>query len=400
MAKPTNDTVLRQASYYDSRNMETVDLALFNASAFERAAVAEQVDRICSQGHGFMFVKNHGVPPKLIEDMYAMAKKFHSLPTQTKSKYIPSQPLPRRYTPPKGEAAAAFGDENGPLPSGTKIPGDHVEIFTMGNPIPEGEAGYTPFHAPNIFPSEDDCPGFKAIYSEYYEQIHLVFRKLLRLFAVSLKLDEEYFIKEGNIDQHMSILRSHHYYSQCGEHAPKNFSLESKQLRRGPHKDATVVTILHENNKVGGLEVYDTTSKKWIRVERPEDCFVINIGDTMNRWTNSKWMSQFHRVANPPPGVDSDRISLIVFCFPHPDTNVSPLSTCVSEEQPRKWPDVRFGPWFAARFAALQEQSNDTVVGSMGEVDTGAGQFLQDAVTKQPTGLYLSIGNLNLKKKT
>jgi len=51
-------------------------------------------------------------------------------------------------------------------------------------------------------------------------------------------------------------------------------------------------------------------------------------------------------------------------------------------------------------FAALQEQSNDTVVGSMGEVDTGAGQFLQDAVTKQPTGLYLSIGNLNLKKKT
>jgi len=196
----------------------------------------------------------------------------------------------------------------------------------------------------------------------------------------------------------MSLFRSHHYYSQHGENAPKNFVLEPKQVRRGPHKDATVVTILHENNKVGGLEVYEAQSKRWVRVERPEDCFVINIGDTMNRWTNSKWMSQFHRVANPPPGEPSDRISLICFCFPHPTANISPLSTCVSEDTPKKWPDVQFGPWFAARFAALQEQSNDSIVGTMGEVNTGADQFVQDTLAKQPSGLYLSLQNL--KKRT
>jgi len=396
----TADAVLRKESHYDAGNMETVDLAKFNASAKERQAVTEQVDRICSQGAGFMFVKNHGVPQDLIDRMYAMAKKFHDLPNTVKAKYIPSQPLPRGYTPPKGEAAAAFGDENGPLPKGTKIPGDHVEIFSMGNPVEETAPGYTPFHAANIFPSEEDCPGFKDLYSEYYRQLHLVFRQLLRVFAVALHLEEEYFIKEGNIDQHMTIFRSHHYYSQAGKTAPKDFHLESKQLRRGPHKDATIVTILHENNKVGGLEVYDNPSKRWIRVERPPDCFVINIGDTMNRWTNSRWMSQFHRVANPPVGVESDRISLIAFCFPHPDTNISPLPTCVSTDNPRKWPDVQFGPWFAARFAALQEQSNDTIVTNMGEVDTGADQFQQDALAKQPSGLYLSLTHLKKQVKT
>jgi len=375
-------------SHYDAKNMETVDLAQFGGSPKERKSVAEQVDRICSEGHGFMFVKNHGVPKDLIDRMYAMAKKFHDLPLETKSKYIPGLPLPRGFTPPKGEAAAAFGDENGPLPAGTKIPGDHVEIFSVGNPIEEGAPGYTPFHTANIFPSEEDCPGFKETYSEYYKQIHMVFRQLLQLFAISLKLDEEYFIKEGNIDQHMSILRSHHYYSQYGENIPKDFCLEPKQFRRGPHKDATLVTILHENNTVGGLEVYDTKSNRWIRVERPQDCFVINIGDSMNRWTNSRWMSQFHRVANPPPGVESDRISLIVFCFPHPETNISPLPTCISEDIPGKWPDIRFGPWIAARYAALQEQSKDTIVGGMGEVDTGVDQFVQVEITKQPIGLY------------
>jgi len=109
----TADAVLRKESHYDAGNMETVDLAKFNASAKERQAVTEQVDRICSQGAGFMFVKNHGVPQDLIDRMYAMAKKFHDLPNTVKAKYIPSQPLPRGYTPPKGEAAAAFGDENG-----------------------------------------------------------------------------------------------------------------------------------------------------------------------------------------------------------------------------------------------------------------------------------------------
>ena len=44
-------------------------------------------------------------------------------------------------------------------------------------------------------------------------------------------------------------------------------------------------------------------------VTQPE-LFVVNIGDLLMRWTNDRWISNPHRVANPEPGPARDIVVL------------------------------------------------------------------------------------------
>ena len=43
------------------------------------------------------------------------------------------------------------------------------------------------------------------------------------------------------------------------------------------------------------------------------NCFIINLGDLMARWTNNAWVSTLHRVVNPrlDSGAESRRLSQI-----------------------------------------------------------------------------------------
>ena len=58
---------------------------------------------------------------------------------------------------------------------------------------------------------------------------------------------------------------------------------------------------------------------------------MINQGDLMARWTNDRWLSTLHRVANPPAaaGGGSRRLSIVFFHHPNYDAVVSCLPTCV-----------------------------------------------------------------------
>jgi len=58
---------------------------------------------------------------------------------------------------------------------------------------------------------------------------------------------------------------------------------------------------------------------------------VINQGDLMARWTNDRWLSTLHRVANPPEEAKggSRRLSIVFFHHPNHDATVCCLPTCV-----------------------------------------------------------------------
>jgi isopenicillin N synthase-like dioxygenase len=62
--------------------------------------------------------------------------------------------------------------------------------------------------------------------------------------------------------------------------------------------------------------------------------FVINQGDLMARWTNDRWLSTVHRVANPPEEAKggSRRLSIVFFHHPNYDATISCLPTCVEPE--------------------------------------------------------------------
>jgi isopenicillin N synthase-like dioxygenase len=55
-------------------------------------------------------------------------------------------------------------------------------------------------------------------------------------------------------------------------------------------------------------------------------CFVVNIGDMMEVWTNGLWTSTKHRVVHKTGGY---RVSVPFFYEPNWDAVVNPLERCV-----------------------------------------------------------------------
>lgn len=64
----------------------------------------------------------------------------------------------------------------------------------------------------------------------------------------------------------------------------------------GDHTDFGCVSILLQEAGTEGLEVWYPPTETWIPVPVVEHAFVVNIGDTMHRWTNGYYRSARHRV--------------------------------------------------------------------------------------------------------
>lgn len=64
------------------------------------------------------------------------------------------------------------------------------------------------------------------------------------------------------------------------------------------------------DNTPGGLQL-QMKDGTWRDVAIPEDCFTINLGDLMQRWTNDRWKSTVHRVVPPPVDVSACVLCLL-----------------------------------------------------------------------------------------
>jgi len=80
----------------------------------------------------------------------------------------------------------------------------------------------------------------------------------------------------------------------------------------------------------------------------------VNAGDQIEVWTNGRFRSCVHRVANPPPGSDSARLSLVLFTGPRPETSLAPLPSCVSADRPAKFAATTSGAHLLAKIAASE----------------------------------------------
>jgi isopenicillin N synthase-like dioxygenase len=69
-------------------------------------------------------------------------------------------------------------------------------------------------------------------------------------------------------------------------------------------------------------------SGEWISADPVPGCFVINIGDMINNWTNDLYKSTLHRVIHKGSNY---RISVPFFFEPSFDAVIKPLEKCVKE---------------------------------------------------------------------
>ena len=291
---------------------------------------------------GFLCVKGKPLTEELVKRAQAAALAFFDLPLQEKNEVKAAKFAHRGYTG-LAELGLSYAMDASDLKQDRRAPADLFERYRIG-PVAEFSAslreqyGQTAY-APNIWPKQPS--DFAALMQSYYEQANQLAQDLLGVFALALGLERDWF--KNKVDHSMASLALNHYPAQTEPALPG-------QLRAGPHTDYGTLTIVAPTAAPGGLQIR-TKSGQWQDVSVEPGTFVVNIGDMMAQWTNDRWVSTVHRVANPAPGqaLSSRRLSLVFFHQPNPDALIDCIPTCVDANHGKKYQPVNAGDYISAK---------------------------------------------------
>lgn len=292
--------------------MPVIDLAGTTDCVETAKRVAAEVDEAC-RTIGFLAIKNHGVSDAVINDMWTQTTAYFDLPTEEKNHLVMSEEYPYGYS--------GFAEESLSKGYGEAAKPDLKECFSIG---PHNPDALMPLVR---WPSSP--PGMVQAWKNYYGAMEGLSNHLLTLFALALKLPENYFTSKSTY--HRSALRAINYPFQ--EIPPL-----TGQIRAGAHTDYGTLTILRQD-AVGGLQVQNR-EKEWCDVPVIPGTYVINIGDLMQRWTNDIWVSTPHQVVNPPADKGNRRQSVAFFHNINHDQMVECIPTCKSPDNPAKYPPI------------------------------------------------------------
>jgi isopenicillin N synthase-like dioxygenase len=298
------------------------------------ARVAAAIDEACRE-IGFFAITGHGVPEPLVDDLRMAAHAFFALDLADKlAARHPVAGTNRGYHPVAGETLARAND----APAAP----DLKEFFHVG-PVDVGDDPYytsaegRQHFLPNVWPAHP--AGFARAATTYYRAMSGLVRLLMRQAALALGVDGAFF--DDKIDRSIGTMRLNYYPAQAAPPAPG-------QLRASAHTDYGGFTILSGEDVPGGLQVR-ARDGHWIDVGTTPSTFVVNIGDLLMRWTNDRWLSNLHRVVNPPSGDGPTRPRLSIAFFNHP--NYDALIECLPTQGPARHPPVRSGEYRDLKYA-------------------------------------------------
>jgi isopenicillin N synthase-like dioxygenase len=274
---------------------------------------------------GFFYVVDHGVPHDAIDGIFAAARDFFALPQSARDAIdVHRSPNFRGYVP------AGF--------KGAGVPLRKLEAFQimldLGPDDADVRAGSV-LHGPNIWPAEASgfsAAAFRAAMERYQGEVWRLSQRLLGVFAQALGQPADFFAP--CFDKPLTQLRLLHYPPQ-----PPEAGAEGVEA----HTDPGALTVLLQDS-VGGLEARNRAGS-WIAAPPIPYSFVINIGDMMQRWTNDRFVSTPHRVANR---TGRDRISVPFFVNPDFGAMITPVADA---GEPRYAP-LACGPYIEAAYRA------------------------------------------------
>ncbi len=312
----------------------SLNLADFTSGDSSKKAVFVEKLGEAYQNIGFVAIKNHGLSQDLQDKLYAFIKKFFALPDNIKAKYErPEIGFQRGYTG-KGKEHAKGRNT-----------GDLKEFYHIGqdiNAIPDQDP-LKKEYPENIWP--DELQGFEEIGLETFKTLESAGRNMLKAIALYLHLPEEYFdqkVIHGN-----SILRQIHYFPISDPD-----EVPADAVRAAEHGDINLITLLM-GASADGLQVLRRDGE-WISITALPDQLVVNVGDMLERLTNKKLKSTIHRVINPPhEKMNTSRYSIPFFMHPRSDMDLTCLSSCIDDLNPKQFSDVTAGEFLDERLKEL-----------------------------------------------
>ncbi|EPQ53888.1 isopenicillin N synthetase [Gloeophyllum trabeum ATCC 11539] len=310
----------------DTGEIPIIDISgIFSKDIEDRKAVAEQVREAASR-IGFFYAVNHGIEGRYKEDTFEQARRFFALPMEEKMS-VWTGLVPNEYY--NGLCAC------GRLPESrnrTDRALDLSEAFNWAY-----DAQYDPAavdkERPSISIWPDGLPGFKETLYAYHTQLLMLARKMTRMFALALRMPEDYF--DEYVKRPEAAMRILHYPEQ-----EQPLSLQApaeEQNGIGAHTDFECFTMVTQDD-CGGLEVL-SRSGDWVKAPPVPGALVVNIADCFMRQTNDFFVSTVHRVINKS---GKERYSCpFFFGFDVP--------SCVSKENPMKYPVMTSGEYYKFR---------------------------------------------------
>lgn len=269
---------------------------------------------------GFFSLVGHGIDEELIKSAYSVAERFFALPDEIKKKYEIEELQGRR-------GFTSFGRESA----------KGCELFDLKEFYHTGRDSLRP----NLWPTE--IVEYQYIMSRFFNEMNGIGSHVLGIIAEYLGEYPGTFINavaEGD-----TVLRAIHY-------PPIPTRLEG-HIRAAPHEDINLITLLCEST-APGLELLQADGS-WLPIHRQEGQIIVNSCDMLHNWSNGILRSTTHRVVNPESVVEQclPRLSMPCFIHPHPNTDLSPLETCIEKVGKQVTRNITAGDFLQERLDEL-----------------------------------------------
>ncbi|KAJ5726009.1 leucoanthocyanidin dioxygenase [Penicillium malachiteum] len=318
-------------------HVSTLDFSAFCSKDPGRQQSFCQQFTAALQQHGFVKLINHAVPAEGIAKIFEFSKQFFEMDQAAKAVAAhPTTAIPHR-------GYSFVGQEKTSIlaPGEGKPSVDCKESFDMGSP-------YSRIF-PNTWPADCDMPHFRPEIESFYQTCQDFHHTLLRALALGLQLDAHTF--DSLVDGNDHELRLLHYPA-----VPKKELMNGQKTRIAPHTDFGVLTLLFQDD-VGGLQVMDQQTGLYSVVDGSHPIMLVNVGDSLQRWTNNHLRAVLHQVTAPsqsPSGTDSpiftkERFSVAFFGKPNRACSLHPLPQLLLDGECSQYPDITAGEYQDSR---------------------------------------------------
>jgi isopenicillin N synthase-like dioxygenase len=282
---------------------------------------------------GFFYLQGHGIEHSFIESVMEQSRQLFDLPVSAK-KVLSDPAMSRGYT--------AMEEET--LDPSAQKKGDTKEGFYIGRGISKTDPRYNPakLSGPNCWPTREttpemtDCEEFRRVMESYFDQVSDLGLRIVRLLALALGLPEDSF--DASFTEPLAAVRLLHYSAEKSQPDKGIYAC-------GAHSDYGMITILLTDDNPG-LQILSKRGK-WIDAPPVKDCFIVNLGDMLERWTNGLFQSTKHRVLTAG---DAERYSIPFFYEPNFETFVKCLDLCCSPDNPAKYPPTTSGQFLLDKY--------------------------------------------------
>ncbi|XAR68211.1 Gibberellin 3-beta-dioxygenase [Bertholletia excelsa] len=262
----------------------------------EFPSLSQKLIEACKTWGCFRIV-NHGVPAALMSEMKSVVMSLFDLPGEIK----------RRNT--------------------DAIAGSGYVAPNVVNPLYEAFGLYdvgSPEAVQNFCTQLDISPLQRETIQRYSEAVHKVAMDIGRKIAQSMGVDGDCFFGwpcQFRINK----------YSFTTE----TVGSSGVQI----HTDSGFLTILQDDENVGGLEVMEKNSGTFIAVDPMPGSLLLNLGDVATVWSNGRFYTVKHRVQCKDAVL---RVSIALFMLGPKEAPVEAPSELVDDEHPRLYAPITF----------------------------------------------------------